>query len=46
MAQWIIIGLIAVYAGIVIYKKVSDLRKGKFCSCGCKDCPSASKCHK
>jgi hypothetical protein len=38
--------LIAIYAGYVIYKKVKDIRAGKFCSCGCSDCPTKIKCHK
>lgn len=45
MAATIIIGIvIAVYVGIVIHKKVKDMKNGKFCSCGCNDC--ASNCNK
>lgn len=41
----IVIGaLIAIYAGFIIYKKVKDFKNGKFCSCGCGDCPSKAKC--
>ena len=29
-----------------IYKKVKDIKKGKFCDCGCSECPSKIKCHK
>ena len=43
----VILGLIIfAYAGFVIYKKVKDVKAGKFCSCGCSDCPSSKKCHK
>lgn len=35
---------ILVYAGVVIRKKIKDMKAGKFCSCGCDSCPSASKC--
>lgn len=40
----ILILLIASYAGYVIYKKVKDIKKGKFCNCGCEKCPSKNKC--
>ncbi|MGM9977781.1 MAG: FeoB-associated Cys-rich membrane protein [Clostridium sp.] len=40
----ILILLIVSYAGYVIYKKVKDIKKGKFCSCGCENCPSKNKC--
>ncbi|MBE5961207.1 MAG: FeoB-associated Cys-rich membrane protein [Lachnospiraceae bacterium] len=44
MAATIIIGvLIALYAAVIIRKKVKDVKAGKFCSCGCDSCPS--KCH-
>lgn len=46
MIEWVILGLILLYAGWVIYKKVKDFKKGKFCGCGCSDCPSKVKCHK
>lgn len=46
MIEWIILGLILLYSGWVIYKKVKDVKKGKYCSCGCSDCPSKIKCHK
>lgn len=42
--SYIIGALIAIYAGYVIYKKVKDMKAGKFCNCGSKDCPSKSKC--
>ncbi len=41
---YIIGALLALYTGYVIYKKVKDIKAGKFCSCGCSDCPSKSKC--
>lgn len=45
MVATIVIGIIiAAYAGVVIRKKVKDMKNGKFCSCGCSDC--ASSCHK
>ena len=37
---WILIGA-AVLA--VIIKKVKDIKKGKFCSCGCENCPAKCK---
>lgn len=38
----IVIGLlITVYAGIIIYKKVKNIKQGKYCNCGCKDCISS-----
>lgn len=41
MAATIIIGLlIAVYCIWVIRRKYRQAKKGKFCSCGCQDCPS------
>lgn len=47
MGSTIIIGaLIAAYIGYIIYKKAKDIKKGKFCSCGCDECPSKVKCHK
>lgn len=36
----ILIALITVYCFWVIRKKVKDAKRGKFCSCGCQDCPS------
>lgn len=42
--SYVIGTLIAMYAGFVIYKKVKDVKAGKFCSCGCGDCPTKSKC--
>ena len=44
MATWIILGIIGVYFFYVIYKKVKDMKNGKFCSCGCDSCPSKGKC--
>lgn len=46
IVEIIIVALIVLYAGYVIYKKVKDMKKGKFCNCGCEECPSNSKCHK
>lgn len=44
MAATIIIGgVILAYCAWVLRKKYKDAKNGKFCSCGCKDCPS--KCH-
>jgi hypothetical protein len=42
--EFVIGGIIAIYAGYVIYKKVKDRKAGKFCSCGCGDCPAKGKC--
>ena len=42
-ATIIIVALIAIYCFRVIRKKVKDIKRGKFCDCGCQDC--ASKCH-
>lgn len=41
---YIIGGLIVIYAGYIIYKKIKAVKAGKFCSCGCGDCPSKMKC--
>ncbi|MBR5417052.1 MAG: FeoB-associated Cys-rich membrane protein [Clostridiales bacterium] len=43
----IIISLILlVVVGLVIYKMISDKRKGKSsCGCNCGSCPSSSICH-
>ena len=42
MATWIIGGALIVIVGAVIWKMVSDKRKGKHsCSCGC----SCESCH-
>lgn len=40
---YLIGALIAVYAAYVIHKKVKDAKAGKYCSCGCSDCPSKIK---
>lgn len=42
-ATIVIAGMIAVYCVFIIRKKYKDVKKGKFCSCGCQDC--SSKCH-
>lgn len=41
----IIVALIVLYVGYVIYKKIKDIKAGKFCNCGCSDCPSSRKCN-
>ena len=42
MASWIIGGVLIVIVGAVVWKMVSDKRKGKHsCSCGC----SCESCH-
>lgn len=41
----ILVGICS-YSGYVLYKKYKDIKKGKFCSCGCDSCPSKSNCHK
>lgn len=38
MVAYIIVALIIVYTVFVIYKKVKDIKKGKFCDCGCSSC--------
>ncbi|HEX3020971.1 MAG TPA: FeoB-associated Cys-rich membrane protein [Lachnospiraceae bacterium] len=40
----VILLIIFGYAGFVIYRKVKDMKNGKFCSCGCSSCPSSSRC--
>lgn len=41
----IFIGIIIVgYAGFVIYRKLKDMKQGKYCGCGCDHC--ISKCNK
>ena len=46
VATIVILTLIATYASCVICKKFKDIKKGKFCNCGCGECPSKMKCHK
>ena len=44
MATWIIGGVLIVIVGAVIWKMVSDKRKGKHscsCGCGCEGCHGA-----
>ena len=44
MATWIIGGVLVVIIGAVIWKMVSDKRKGKHscsCGCGCESCHGA-----
>ena len=42
MATWIIGGVLIVIVGAVVWKMISDKRKGKHsCSCGC----SCESCH-
>lgn len=45
MGSIIIIAFIVIYSGFVILKKIKDIKAGKFCSCGCENCPSKSSCH-
>lgn len=42
-ATIVIVLLIAVYCIWVIRRKYRQAKEGKFCSCGCQDCPS--RCH-
>lgn len=39
----ILLVLIGAYAGFVIYKRVKDIKKGKYCNCGCDNC--TNKCN-
>ena len=42
MATWIIGGALVIIVGAVVWKMISDKRKGKHsCSCGC----SCESCH-
>ncbi len=44
MATWIIGGVLVVIIGAVIWKMISDRRKGKHscsCGCGCESCHGA-----
>jgi hypothetical protein len=41
---FIIGALVVLYAAFVIYKKVKAAKSGKFCNCGCGDCPAKVKC--
>lgn len=41
IATILIGGGIALYAGFVICARLKDIKKGKYCSCGCKGCPSS-----
>lgn len=40
----IILVLIGICVFIIIRKKVKDIKNGKFCNCGCQECPSHEKC--
>jgi hypothetical protein len=44
METIIILGVIIIYSGFVIYKKVKDMRNGKFCSGSCDGCSSMKNC--
>ncbi len=47
MATWIIGGLLIVIVGAVVWKMISDKRKGKHscsCGCGCEGCHGACHC--
>lgn len=47
MIPTILIALvIIIYSLYVIRKRIKDIKKGKFCSCGCDSCPSSSGCKK
>lgn len=35
---FVLILAICGYAGYVIYKRIKDFRRGKYCSCGCDGC--------
>ena len=44
MATWIIGGVLIVIVGAVLWKMISDRRKGKHscsCGCGCESCHGA-----
>ncbi|MGN1006304.1 MAG: FeoB-associated Cys-rich membrane protein [Aristaeellaceae bacterium] len=44
MATWIIGGVLIVIVGAVLWKMISDKRKGKHscsCGCGCESCHGA-----
>lgn len=44
MATWIIGGVLIVIVGAVVWKMISDRRKGKHscsCGCGCESCHGA-----
>ena len=44
MATWIIGGVLIVIVGAVVWKMISDKRKGKHscsCGCGCESCHGA-----
>lgn len=44
IATVVILLLIVLYSIFVIQKKKKDIKEGKFCSCGCQDCPSGTLC--
>ena len=44
MANWIIGGVLVVIVGAVVWKMISDRRKGRHscsCGCGCESCHGA-----
>ncbi|NFD75970.1 FeoB-associated Cys-rich membrane protein [Clostridium botulinum] len=38
MIGFIFIAIITLYASHVIYKRMNNMKKGKFCNCGCSEC--------
>ncbi len=40
MAGGIIVACIVAYCAFVIYRKVRDMKAGKYCSCDCSQCAS------
>lgn len=46
LATIIVFLVVALVVGLVIFKMVSDKKKGKSsCSCGCGGCPMKDSCH-
>ncbi len=43
MAEIIIGGLIAGWAAYVVYRKVKQIRSGRYCSCCKDDCPGCKR---
>ena len=43
MVPYIIGGLILCYVAFIIVKRVKEIKKGRYCSCGCDSCTSKCK---
>ncbi len=40
MAPFIIAGIVILYVGFVVIKRIWAVKNGQYCSCGCEHCSS------